>query len=123
MITADNLASLPVRDEAQIAHSIERSRALHDNWAGDPSALNKLLDSDDFTDKEKADIMKASMEPPVVYAVRSMTLDDTLRVYKAANAEERDLLWPIINRKIAAAVKKGKLSPEQQEQDVAIVEK
>ncbi len=111
-INAEKMASLPPKDEAQIAHSVQRSRALHDAWAGNRAALDKVLASPDFTPKEKAKIRKDALLPPVVYAIRSMDYDDALRVYKAGTAQEKAQMRPILNRKLQRLVKDGKKPSE-----------
>jgi hypothetical protein len=107
-ITAENLSSLPPRDEDEIAHAIQRSRALHDAWSGDRSKLDELLHSKDFTSKEKAKIRKDVLLPPIVYAVRGMTYNDAMRVYEAATPQERHQLHPLMSKKLANLVKEGK---------------
>jgi len=111
-ITAERLSSLPPRREDEIAHAIQRSRALHDAWSGDRSKLNALLRGHDFTAKEKAKIRKDVLMPPIVYEVRGMDYDDALRVYKAANAEQRRQLHPLMSKKLATLIKEGK-KPEE----------
>ena len=107
-ITAERLSSLPPRDEEAIAHAITRSRALHDAWAGDRTKLTALLHGKDFTAKEKRKIRKDALLPPIVYAVRGMPYDDALKVYHAANAEQRHQLRPLLNKKLATLVSEGK---------------
>jgi hypothetical protein len=108
MITAERLSSLPPRSEDEIAHAIERSRALHDAWAGDRSKLDVLLRGKDFTAKEKAKIRKDYLLPPIVYAVRGMNYDDALKVYRAADEQQRRQLRPMMSRKLANLLKAGK---------------
>ena len=107
-ITAERLSSLPPRDEDQIAHAIERSRALHDFWSGNRTKLDALLHSKEFTAKEKAKIRKDALLPPIVYAVKGMEYDDAVKVYHAANAEQKRELRPLLNKKLATLVKEGK---------------
>jgi 2'-5' RNA ligase len=107
-ITAERLSSLPPRDEDEIAHAIERSRALHDAWSGDRTRLVALLHGKDFTAKEKAKIRKDVLLPPIVYAVRGMEYSDAVRVYHAANAHERKQLKPMMSKKLARLLKEGK---------------
>jgi GGDEF domain-containing protein/2'-5' RNA ligase len=107
-INAERLASLPPRDEKDVIHSVKRSRALHDAWAGDRKALNELLDSDDYTPKEKMRMRRDALLPPLVVAVRNMGYDNTALVYKASTPEQRDTLRPILNIKMDRLIKGGK---------------
>lgn len=111
-ITAERLSSLPPRDEDEIAHAIQRSRALHDHWSGDNSKLTTLLHGKDFTSKEKQKIRKDALLPPIVYAVRGMEYDDALRVYHAANQQEKHQLHALMSKKLARLLKEGK-RPEE----------
>jgi hypothetical protein len=107
-ITAERLSSLPPRDEDEIAHAIQRSRALHDHWSGDNTKLHALLQGKEFTAKEKAKIRKDALLPPIVYAVRGMEYADAVRVYQAADAHQRYQLRPLIAKKLARLLKEGK---------------
>ncbi len=111
-INAENLASQPPRSEAEIAHAVRRSRALHDAWAGDRSGFNKLMHSPDYTEKEKAKMRKDVLQPPLVYAVRGMPYKDALKVYKVATPEEKNLLRPLMSKKLDNLIKAGKDIPE-----------
>jgi hypothetical protein len=111
-ITAQNLASLPPRSEAEIAHAVRRSRALHDAWAGDRTAFNKLMKSSDYTPKEKLKLRKDLLTPPLVYATKGLTYKDALRVYRAASPEEKKLLHPMMTKKLENLIKSGKDVPE-----------
>lgn len=111
-ITAERLSSLPPRDEDQIAHAIQRSRALHDHWSGDNSKLTALLHGKDYSSKEKAKIRKDALLPPIVYAVRGMEYEDAVRVYKAANAQQQHQLHALMSKKLARLLKEGK-KPEE----------
>jgi hypothetical protein len=111
-ITAERLSSLPPRDEDQIAHAIQRSRALHDHWSGDNAKLTALLHGKDYSSKEKAKIRKDALLPPIVYAVRGMEYEDAVRVYKAANAQQQHQLHALMSKKLARLVHEGK-KPEE----------
>jgi negative regulator of replication initiation len=115
MINAERMAALPPQDEAAVIHSVKRSRALHDAWNGDRRALDALLDSDEYTRKEKLAIRKASLMPPIVYETKNMAYPDFVRVYNAATEEQKQQLRIPMARKLAALRKAGKQAPADDE--------
>ena len=114
MITAEKLASLPPKSDEDVARAIQRSRALHDFWAGDRTKLDALLHGKDFTPKEKMKIRKDSLMPPIVYAVKNMQYADAMKVYHAATPEQKRQLRPSLNKKLARLVSEGK-KPEAED--------
>jgi 2'-5' RNA ligase len=109
MINAEQIASLPVKDSSEIAHYVQRSRAIHDYFAGDKKKFNAAMASKEFTPKEKLQMRKDVLLPPILYASRHIeNYDDLVRVYKAATVEEKKQLRPLMAKRLAKLIKDGK---------------
>ena len=64
----------------------------------DQTQIDKYVDEGKVTDKDVRRAERESDEPPIVRAVKNLTIEQMLNVWEKASADERDDMEPILDR-------------------------